>query len=204
MVKPGSFFVGVIDLFSIFLPGGLLTFVLFQQHSAFISEVAPIRGDQYWAVFLFSSYLIGHIIFMMGSKIDILYNYHRERRNPYLNETAFQCTSKIKKKFLNEVEREAINNYQWATSILTTHYPEAMMEVDRLVGNSKFFRSLIIILPLISAIYAFGDNYLHAGIVISVVIPCYMRYYDQRLKSTTRAYQYVVMLSGLGKLEVPD
>ncbi len=200
MSKPGDFFVGIIDLFAVFLPGGLLTFVLFQKYSQFFLNVVPISINHYWVAFLFFSYLIGHVVFMAGSKIDTIYKYHRQKRNPYTNESAFQCASHIKHNFLSKTEIEAINTYQWATSILTTQYPEAMAEVNRLVADSKFFRSLVVIIPLISLIFVIGGNYLHAAIIISFIAPCYMRYYDRRLKSTTRAYQYVVMLNGLGKL----
>lgn len=204
MTKPGDFFVGIIDLFAIFLPGGLVTFVLFKEYSNFLTEVAPISGNQHWVAFLFFSYLIGHIVFMIGSSIDTLYDYHRKRRNPYTNESAYQCATEIKQKLLTEVESKSLNTYQWATSILTTDYPDAMAEVNRLVADSKFFRSLVVIIPLVSIIFVAGGHLAHAIIVILFIFPCYMRYYGRRLKSTTRAYQFIIMLGGLGKLKAPD
>ncbi len=204
MGKPGDFFVGIVDLFAIFLPGGLLTFVLYQQYSAFFLKVVPISGNQYWLAFVFFSYLIGHVIFMIGSRIDGIYDYHRKKRNPYINTSAFQCASQIKHKFLSETERKAVNTYMWSTSILTTHYSDAIVEINRLVADSKFFRSLVVIIPIISLIFAVGGNYWHAVITILLIVPCYLRYYDRRLKSTTRTYQYIIMLNGLGKLSVPN
>ncbi len=138
---------------------------------------------------------------MLGSRIDAIYDLHRKMRNPYTNELAFQCASKIKHLFLSEIERKTVNTYQWSTSILTTMYPEAMIEVNRLVADSKFFRSIVVIIPIISAIFFESGNYYLSSIVLIFIIPCYLRYYDRRLKSTTRAYQYIVMLNGLGKLK---
>lgn len=201
MAKPGDFFVGIIDLFAILLPGGLVTFVLYQEYSSFFSTVVSFSGSQKWVGFLFFSYLIGHIIFMIGSRIDTLYDFHRKKKNPYTNESAFQCASEIKHKFLSEIESQSLNTYQWATSILTTEYPDAMAEINRLVADSKFFRSLVVIIPLICIVFLSGGHYPHAAIVMVFIVPCYMRYYGRRLKSTTRAYQYIVMLNGLGKLK---
>ena len=204
MGKPGDFFVGIVDLFAIFLPGGLLTFVLYQQYSAFLLNVVPISGNQYWLAFVFFSYLIGHVIFMIGSKIDGLYDYHRKKRNPYINTSAFQCASQIKHKFLSETESKAVNTYMWSTSILTTQYSDAIVEINRLVADSKFFRSLVVIIPIISLVFVDGGNYQHALMTILFIVPCYLRYYDRRLKSTTRTYQYIIMLNGLGKLSAPN
>ncbi len=204
MMKPGDLFVGVIELFSIVLPGGLLTFVLFQKFHVFFLEGVALSPNQYWAAFLFFSYLSGHIIFMIGARIDVIYNFHRRERNPFVNESGFMCTSAIKKKFLSEKECKSVNNYQWAISVLISFCPGAMKEIDQLVASSKFFRSLLVIIPLISGVFLLDHHYLHALIVMSGTVPCYLRYYDQRLKSTTRAYQYIVMLNGLGKLKVAD
>lgn len=204
MLKPGDLFVGVVELFSIVLPGGLLTFVLFQKFHVFFLEGVALSPNQYWAAFLFFSYLTGHIVFMIGARIDVIYNFHRRARNPFVNESGFRCTSAIKKKYLSETECGSINNYQWAISVLTSLCPDAMKEIDQLVASSKFFRSLLVIIPLISGVFILDQHYIHALIVMSGIAPCYLRYYDQRLKSTTRAYQYIVMFSGLGKLKFAE
>ena len=203
MVKPADFFVGMIDFFSVFLPGGMLTFVIYNNYQSFFFDVVPLEGGQLWVGFLFFSYLLGHIIYMIGARLDILYDCHRRSRNPHTNELAFQCTSAIKQKFLSGNENDSVNTFQWSISILTTQYPEAMMEINRLVADQKFFRSLIVIIPLISLVLLFNSDYFQAGVFSLLIIPCYIRYYERRLKSTTRAYQYIIMLDGLGKLVPP-
>ena len=200
MTKPGDFFVGIIDLFAIFLPGGVLTFVIYNEYNSFFLNVIPLTGSQYWVAFLFCAYLLGHIIFMTGARLDNLYDYHREKRSPYTNESAYQCATNIKYKFLNNEENKSVNTYHWSISYLTTDYPEAMIEINRLVADSKFFRSLVVILPIISIILFSNGYFLQAGLFLLLIVPCYMRYYGRRLKSTTRAYQYIVMLNGLEKI----
>ncbi len=201
MAKPNDFFVGIIDLFAILLPGGVLTFTLIAEYKPFFDKVISLSGAQGWVAFLFGSYLLGHIIFMLGAKLDSVYDSQRKRNNPYTNESAYQCATKVKNKLLKKEEIDAVNTYHWSISFLTTHYPEAMVEINRLVADSKFFRSLVVILPIVSLIFFTSGHNWHAIIFLALIVPCYMRYYGRRLKSTTRAYQYIVMLNGLGKIQ---
>ena len=197
MVKPADFFVGMIDFFSVFLPGGMLTFVIYNKYQSFFIDVVPLDGGQLWVGFLFFSYLLGHIIYMIGARLDLLYECHRSSRNPQTNELAYQCTSDIKHKFLSGNENDSINTFQWSISVLTTQHPEAMIEINRLVADQKFFRSLVVIIPLISLVLLFNSDYFQAGVFFMLIFPCYIRYFERRLKSTTRAYQYIIMLDGL-------
>ena len=201
MVKPGDFFVGIIDLFAIFLPGGVLTYLIYSEYSYFFLTIAPLSGNQNWVAFLFCSYLLGHIVFMTGARLDRLCDCQRKWLSPKINESAYQCVTIIKKSFLSDSEDKSVNTYLWSISYLNTHYPEAMVEINRLVADSKFFRSLVVIIPLISAMLFLNHNYFQCGIILLLIVPCYLRYYGRRIKSTTRAYQYIIMLNGLGKLK---
>ena len=62
---PQRFFIGLMDFFSILLPGALLTFILMGDAGSGrtggrASELVGARG---WAAFLFVSYLLGHLFF---------------------------------------------------------------------------------------------------------------------------------------------
>lgn len=203
MVKPSDYFVGMIDFFSVFLPGGMFTFVAYSKYKPFFLDVVPLEGSQVWLGFLFFSYLLGHIIYMIGSNLDQLYEKRRKILKPYVNELAFLRATDIKHQSLSGNESNSVNTFQWSTSVLTTLYPEAMNEINRLVADQKFFRSLVVAIPLISLVLIFNSDYLQAVVFCSLIIPCYMRYYDRRTKSTTRAYQYIIMLEGLDKLAPP-
>jgi len=86
--KPTDFFVGVIDLFAILLPGAILAFVT-QKTLEFSKVQWSAEGawanklDDYlphgevasWALFLVISYVFGHFIFAIGSLLlDDLYD----------------------------------------------------------------------------------------------------------------------------------
>ncbi len=75
---PEQFFIGVFDFFSIVLPGALLTY-LFKDNVGppfFGDNYQKLAGTEGWLVFLFSSYLVGHFVFLLGSWLldDHLYD----------------------------------------------------------------------------------------------------------------------------------
>lgn len=203
MAKPSEFYIGVIDLFAIMLPGAVAAVILEPSLSVYVFDriiSAPSGATANWAIFIAVSYFLGHIIFLIGSYLDPIYNLIRERKNPYGNESAFQCAKSIRDSIISESERTALNPFQWSRSVLLSVSPSAAQDVHRLEADSKFFRSLIVV-SLITSIAFFVNSQIVEGIVVAVlVVPCFARYYERRLKSTTQAYIHVVTLERLGKL----
>jgi len=69
-IAPEKFFIGLVDFFSILLPGALLTYLLKDDAGACVlgpERYSRLAGTEGWAVFLFISYLAGHFIFLIGS-----------------------------------------------------------------------------------------------------------------------------------------
>jgi len=79
-----------------------------------------------------------------------------------------------------------------------------MIVINRLLADQKFFRNSVVILPLISLVLLFISDYFQAGVFFMLIFLCYIRYFERRLKSTTRAYQYIIMQDGLGILVTTD
>src|SRR5262245_6151236 len=81
--EPGTLGIGVIDLFSIMLPGALATAALkgAAEPALFPSVFPKYSGETApWVVFLFASYLLGHFIFLFGSFLDdLLYEWLRKQ-----------------------------------------------------------------------------------------------------------------------------
>lgn len=73
---PQKFFIGLIDFFSILLPGALLTYLLMGEVGLFVlgERYSKLAGAEAWAVFLFASYLFGHLVFLLGSWLDEFYD----------------------------------------------------------------------------------------------------------------------------------
>jgi hypothetical protein len=203
MSKPSEFYVGILDFFAILLPGAIATAILAPRFGHLLLDrvIAAPQGEAgRWAAFLAVSYFVGHLIFLAGSYIDRLYNSLRETFNPYGNESAYQCATRIRDLLIDETERKALNTFQWSRSILIAKCPAAAEDVHRLEADSKFFRSLLVVSAL-AAIVFFSDGKNVEGLVaLALIVPCFARYYERRLKSTTQAYVHLVTLYRTGAL----
>lgn len=206
-MKPSEFYVGVLDFFAILLPGAIATAILVPRYGDLIvGSLIPALTDDAskWVAFLICAYFAGHLIFLLGSYIDYLYNFLRERLNPYDNESAFQCATRIRNSLVDAVEQKALNTFQWSRSVLISVCPTAAEDVHRLEADSKFFRSLIIVCVLAAVAFFVSRRWVEGFIALALVVPCFARYYERRLKSTTQAYIHVVALHRLGKLQAAE
>jgi hypothetical protein len=77
-----KFFIGLMDFFSILLPGALLTYLLMGIVGPLVLGVrySKLAGGEAWAAFLFASYLFGHLVFLLGSWLDEFYDWVREEK----------------------------------------------------------------------------------------------------------------------------
>jgi hypothetical protein len=203
MSKPSEFYVGVLDLFAILLPGAIATAILEPRVGPLIFNTlapAPSTEGAKWAYFLVFAYFVGHVVFLVGSYIDRLYDPVRKRLNPYNNESAYSYATAIRDGVIDAAQRSALNTFQWSRSVLIAKCPAAAEDVHRLEADSKFFRSLLVIC-LLAAIAFFSQGSVREGLVsIALMLPCFLRYYERRLKSTTQAYIHVITLHRLGLL----
>jgi hypothetical protein len=77
---PQKFIIGLMDFFSILLPGALLTHLLMDEVGPVVlgkSQFENPPGAQGWVAFLFVSYLFGHLIFLLGSRLDEFHDWLR-------------------------------------------------------------------------------------------------------------------------------
>lgn len=207
MGKPSEFYVGVIDLFAILLPGAIATAILEPYVGSMIFGelmLEPKGAGAMWVTFIAVSYFLGHLIFLVGSYLDPIYNLIREKRNPYDNESAYQCATSVRDKLVNENERRALNTFQWSRSVLLSCFPTAAQDVHRLEADSKFFRSLLVVCLFSGLVLTIHGKLIGAVVAFILILPCFARYYERRLKSTTQAYIHIVTLDRLGKLNPGD
>jgi hypothetical protein len=108
----------------------------------------------------------------------------------------------IKRGYVPDVKGKAvINAFQWAKAHLGIKYPTALVEVQRLEADSKFFRSLVIVLLFLSS-WLFWKTFrgnLNCLIALSCLVFCglsFWRYVERRFKSTQQAYWFVISLEG--------
>lgn len=78
--EPQKFFIGLMDFFSILLPGALLTYLLKDEVGPVVLgdyKYLKLSGAEGVAVFLVTSYLFGHLIFLLGTWLDEFYDMDR-------------------------------------------------------------------------------------------------------------------------------
>lgn len=142
MGKPADFYVGMVSFFAILLPGAVGAVMLRPLvENAVIAPIVsvPANASAQWAAFLIASYFIGHLIFLVGSYLDPIYDVFRKRWNPYDKESAYQCAARIKSGMLDPAGNHALNSFQWSQFILTTQWPAAATDVQGLEADSNSF-----------------------------------------------------------------
>ena len=174
--EPQKFFIGLIDFFSILMPGALLAFVLrirIERWPELDQRLRTLDGPKGWVAFLVASYMLGHLVFLLGSWLDEAYDWLRGRtldkqiqqlsrsgktfhwwvRFPvwlvFKRERgqAVELAGKIKEEHLSRLKsKKSINNFQWCKAFLALESPESLAVVNRLEADSKFFRCLIVVL----------------------------------------------------------
>jgi hypothetical protein len=230
-LKPSDFFIGVIDFFSVILPGALVAYFLkglfyadvFGEGKAF---PAPETAAQRWVIFLLATYIIGNIVFVIGSLLLDSFVYDKLLRNilfkknfdlSYLTATAIRdqyldseswierhvaakCLDEAEVKKLREKKRrEVINTFKWAQLYLAAKSPEILNEVRRLEADSKFFRSLVIAFAFIGGVLVWEREGVSGVWFFVLSILSLYRYGDLRYKSTEKAYEAVITLDNLTK-----
>lgn len=237
--EPQKFFIGVIDLFSVLLPGAVLTFLLkdplwqilvcnTKPQACHLAEPGYPGGAEGVAIFLITSYLLGHFIFLIGSAAldDHIYDPVKaatfadqvrnvakgEKLSPswarllakvfLKNSTAppVRQAVKIKEYYLDPLNASlSVNAFQWAKAQLTLDHPEALASVQRFEADSKFFRSLFVVLCIVFPWSLLVHRYLLAIACLPLLVLAFWRYLDERGKATNQAYWYVITLESQRK-----
>jgi hypothetical protein len=193
--KPADFFVGVIDFFAVLLPGALLAALLAPWAKKWLigSVFPPLEGDTApWAAFLFASYLLGHIVFLLASFLDYLYDWFRQKVVPPTSDQLYLYATRLKNEMLGKEEATLINTFRWSKAFLELRHSKVATEVHRFEADSKFFRSFIIVLLLLAIIQLSEQRWLIGLIAILLTGLSFWRYAERRWKSTRMAYEYLI------------
>lgn len=224
--EPQKFFIGLMDFFSILLPGALLTWMSLDWARVLplTQHAATLTGAAGWAAFLFASYFLGHVVFLLGSVFDGPYAWlrdhtlddqirilaHQGRLSPWwvrvLVRVVFQGernlalnrANQLKRRSLNALQAEdAVNTYQWAKAWLRAENPASLAEVERFEAHSKFFRCLSVVLVLLFAglLLQRPATPLANLAVLALLLLVLWRFVDQRYKGTRQAYWSVLVLA---------
>jgi hypothetical protein len=216
--KPSEFFVGLLEFFAILLPGYIATAFLAPRVSPYVGGslvAAPTTEAERWVLLLVGAYLVGNLLFHAGSSVDSVYDRVRKARleravaqvnsaphtrlegNAYdvwTNDRAFQQATLLRRAMLTSEQLPAMNTYKWARSLLLAAMPLGAEDVHRLEADSKLFRSAMVVCVLVAVVLVLEERFVGALLALVFTWPCFMLYFDRRLKSTSQAYIHVITL----------
>lgn len=77
--EPQKFFIGLVDFFSIIMPGALIAYIGKDWLSCLLIDKCTFEliNSENIIIFLFASYFAGHIVFLFGSLLDYPYDWMR-------------------------------------------------------------------------------------------------------------------------------
>lgn len=148
----------MVDLFGVVLPGAIIVFLIWYGLRTTYREVPALEGTR-WVAFIVLSYIAGHLVSAVGSRVlDRIYDY------PYKlsGENGEYCRFRIRalelaKAALGGFHCKDDNILEWSTSFVRLGSAACSVEIDRLDADSKFFRSLTIVLILAWPIFVWSS-----------------------------------------------
>lgn len=191
-----KFNLGLLDLLTIILPGGLLIGLAWK--SGLISDWQFFDNPNlpewvFGAVFAAAAYVMGHFVYLISSYLDDLV-FAKIKEIWWPKNTLFTQANGIRTQKIKEVSTKDFNNFKYALGYLLQHSGALYFVVERLMAESKFFRSFCVVLFLAAGSAFYLGNW-QEGIVELVFMGFSMvRYLSQRAKSIDVAYQYLILL----------
>ncbi len=214
--EPNKLFVGLIDFFAVLLPGAVITFFLAPSIGPTLigsDRFDSLRGNAGAAAFAVTSYLLGHFVFLLGS--ILLDPFEKRITDAAIKKPCSRLARclRLLTKFddeshplraaealrRDEIDRfagqQVINAFQWAKAKLLIEAPGAIGEVHRLEADSKFFRSLVVVSFFVAVHSGVTQAWWALVSVALIGLLAFVRYIEQRAKSTRQAYWYLLTMS---------
>ncbi|GMQ27814.1 hypothetical protein [Algoriphagus confluentis] len=187
---------GLLDLLTILLPGGLLIgfliFVGWPEDLFVLNSLA----DSPWmegTIFFSTAYVSGHFIYLVSSFLDG-WIYDKIKTIWWSNLSLFNQALGIRSVKIQTVSRGDFNTFKYAMAYLLTHKPNLHSAVERTMAESKFFRSFCVVLFVGIVFSLVKSNWVLGGICLGLMLLSLIRYLTQRAKSIESAYQYLILL----------
>jgi hypothetical protein len=204
-MKPSDLFIGAMDFFAILMPGALLAFLLLPAVPQIFGPVLPaLEGEAArWIAFAVTAYLLGHALHHVGGFLDHWYDkvYVAEKRK-FGDERLLVESRTLARADLGD-DLEGISTFHWAGSYVRAHNATAAAEIERLGGDSKFFRSLCLVGAIALVGFLLRGQPVPAVIAGIASVFAYLRFCKQRWESTQRTYEYFVLLRRLAAAKPP-
>jgi len=190
--------VGLLDLLTLLLPGGLLIFILVKAGLAakFIPgdfQVPAGNADSWPGVVLYiaASYVTGHFIYLLASNLDDWI--YENVRKVFWNDHRLAAYVLERKAAITGIEdRMVLNGFKWSCAWLLKNAPALYAEVERLIAESKFFRSLVVVCFISCILLGSIKVWALSLLMLAMSFLSLFRYLTQRQKSIDAAYTFII------------
>jgi len=192
--KPGDLFFTVVDFFSVIIPGAM-TLVLTWNYIQPTNNFPIIQGSVAETLaFLLIAYLLGQILIALASQIDKLYDKWQMPKSKRLRNIELAKSARkifVERLAIKVPEKESV--LVWTDAKLRSTDGIDLTHIEFLEAESKFFRSMLLILPFYAAFFAAKAQPL-LGIIVLALIPfSYWRYAERRVKRTMETYRLFIV-----------
>ncbi len=189
----------VLDLFSILLPGIIMEALLYQlpcMVTLVKSLFHNISKEWQVSIALFiAAYIIGHIVYYIGSFWDIIVHkkiYEKNWDNTKMND----LITGIKKQKIGIADITVINNYKWCRAEFIIRYPAVYSVVEGFEASSKFFRSLTGVMSIGIFIFLYLNQFIFMTVCLVMAIIAFIMYVHLRKKAIRTAYEHIITIYG--------
>lgn len=198
--KPADFYIGVMEFFSILMPGALLTFLWLDFGARLFGggPLPPLSGPaSRWIAFIVASYVLGHLLHHVGGLLDKwiydkLYVKRWKRRKG--EERLLTKAREVVEGTLG-ADATMTSTFSWAASFVRAHNAAAANEIERGGADSKFFRSLALVAAAATAKFAAAALPTAAIAALLLLAFAVWRFCDRRWNNVQLTYEYFVMLA---------
>lgn len=192
MIKPGDFFLGIIDFLAFIVPGMVLYITMPFLPYYTIPEIIQIDLDadnSLIKIFIFMglSYIFGHFIHHIGALIF----------NPLYNIIFYKFKARKYSKFIEETEKQ-INLFlphhksldRVADAYIRNRRPEFIPELERHEAISKMFRGICLLCIYILLFFQGNISPAQNISLILLLILSFLRFSNQRWRHLLLSYEF--------------
>lgn len=201
--------IGLLDFLTILVPGGFLLLLL---GNVIIDLVRKLGIDyrqyqDHWIVPVIAAvlaYILGHFVFFFASFLDELI-YEKVKRVYWHSHSKLAAyVVQIKNSKTGITDPKVMNAWKWSCAWLLSTQPEIYAEVERNTAESKFFRSLVVVLIVAAVVFVLNMGWQSLWITIPLIFFSLIRYLTQRQRSLETAYHGVITSSNEVLPNEPD
>ena len=199
--KPADFYVGLVELFSILLPGAIMVALFLDLLTESLSRLFPDGLDvglSGWVAFIVGAYIVGHLLKHVSTGLlnKTLYQYYLQFRGKDL--------AKLKKAVQKHMLAGSppMEVFSWAKSVVRLSSTKAAGDIEQLEAESKFFRSLSLVFASAMAFALFKQEWLLAFVSLLLTLFALLRFCRLRKKEAYATYGYFLILKDQVRAEV--